>query len=395
MKKITILFAILLLAFNAVNAQAVFDFDTNAVDNGDNITETIDGITVTFQEDDSVGENSVQLSDWGGWLGSTANIVLTGGTDKAIFTFSEAVDVNSILPIDAAGADIDYTFTPTGGTNSPVVVSLVGGGGAPGLVPVDLNWTNVISFTITGIANAGMAFDNLSVTAIPPPTVFDFDTNAVDNGDNITETIDGITVTFQEDDSVGENSVQLSDWGGWLGSTANIVLTGGTDKAIFTFSEAVDVNSILPIDAAGADIDYTFTPTGGTNSPVVVSLVGGGGAPGLVPVDLNWTNVTSFTITGIANAGMAFDNLSVSSATSLSTDNYIFQKVKIYPNPVENILYIKNTSELKSVNLYNSLGQLILQSEEESIDVSQLSKGMYVLQINTSQGTETKRIIKK
>jgi hypothetical protein len=162
----------------------------------------------------------------------------------------------------------------------------------------------------------------------------------------------------------------------------------------FTFDQPVDVNSILPIDGYAGSMDYTFTPTGGTNSPVVASIVGGGATTGTV--DLNWVGVTSFTVTASASAGMGFDNLSVSPDTSLSvTDAYVPQNVLVYPNPVANTLYIKNILGLKHINVYNHLGQLVLQSKEATIDVSQLSKGMYFLQIKTSQGIETKRIIKK
>ena len=94
---------------------------------------------------------------------------------------------------------------------------------------------------------------------------------------------------------------------------------------------------------------------------------------------------------------ITFDNLylSVSNDVLSVADDDVPQKALVYPNPVENILYIKNMFDLKSINVYNHLGQLVLQSKEAIIDVSQLSKGMYVLQINTGQGIETKRIIKK
>ena len=92
---------------------------------------------------------------------------------------------------------------------------------------------------------------------------------------------------------------------------------------------------------------------------------------------------------------MAFDNLSVSSATLSVATKSNGIGTKVYPNPVENILHVKNISDLKFINIYNSLGQFVLQSKRESIDVNHLSKGLYFLQINTSKGVETKRIMKK
>ena len=54
-------------------------------------------------------------------------------------------------------------------------------------------------------------------------------------------------------------------------------------------------------------------------------------------------------------------------------------------------------SDLKSIDVYNSLGQHVLQSKhkQKSVDMSHLTNGLYFLQIRTALGTETKRIIKK
>ncbi|HEX9826079.1 MAG TPA: T9SS type A sorting domain-containing protein [Flavobacteriaceae bacterium] len=231
----------------------------------------------------------------------------------------------------------------------------------------------------------------LAFSSVSGQTVFDWDTNAVDNGDNVTETIDGITVTFS-----GGPDIALLNGQGSSGTSGLIVWHSTKITSVtFTFDQPVNVNSILPIDAYGGSMDYTFTPTGGANSAVVASIVGGVATTGTV--DLNWVGVTSFTVTASdsAGAGFGFDNLSVSSGTLSVTDAYVPQNVLVYPNPVANTLYIKNILDLKSINIYNNLGQLVLQSKEATIDVSQLSKGMYVLQIHTNQGTETKRIIKK
>ncbi|MDO5970040.1 hypothetical protein Q4Q35_09485, partial [Flavivirga aquimarina] len=141
-----------------------------------------------------------------------------GDTSSLTFTFSEAVDVNSILPFNIFGQTIDYTFTPTGGSNSPVVVSITGGA-APGEVPVDLNWTGVTSFTVSAPGAAAFAFDDLSVSAITPPPsiIFDFESATGGSGDDITETKDDITLTLTGSPTLGIGT------GGSFGSTGQIV----------------------------------------------------------------------------------------------------------------------------------------------------------------------------
>ena len=380
MKKITLFITVLTLCLNSVNAQTNFGWET-AVDNGDNTTETIDGITLTTSTPDGLG-----ITDFSDILGTNANVASTNTTSTVTFSFDQAVAVNYIIPLELSGADPDFTFTPTGGTNMPVTVSM-SGAAAPGTF-VDLNWIGVTSFTVTSSSPVLIAFDNLSVYPVSSEVNFGWET-AVDNGDNTTESIDGITLTTSTPDGLG-----ITDFSDILGTNANVASTNTTSTVTFSFDQAVAVNYIIPLELSGADPDFTFTPTGGTNMPVTVSM-SGAAAPGTF-VDLNWIGVTSFTVTSSSPVLIAFDNLSVRALQTLSIpNNFKVQKAIVYPNPVESILRIKNVSDVKSINLYNNLGQKILQTKSQSIDVSNLSKGLYFVKINTSAGSETRRIIKK
>ncbi len=70
--------------------------------------------------------------------------------------------------------------------------------------------------------------------------------------------------------------------------------------------------------------------------------------------------------------------------------------IKVYPNPITKNLHIKTTEELKSIELYNTNGQLILKTQKTSnISVSQLPKGIYIIKINTEKGVFSSKIIKQ
>ncbi|HEX9825050.1 MAG TPA: T9SS type A sorting domain-containing protein, partial [Flavobacteriaceae bacterium] len=187
----------------------------------------------------------------------------------------------------------------------------------------------------------------------------------------------------------------IIDWG--VTGNALYRVTWTTEPVTFTFSEPVDVHSMLLIEYTGAtDVDFTFSTTDGTNASHMVTTAAGYGLASESPVNLNWVGVTSFTLTPTNPGSPLFDHLTVSPSTALSVSEVnTFQTAKVYPNPVENILTIKNVSDLKSITVYNSLGQLVLQSKKKQLDVSHLSKGLYFLQIHSGQGIETKRIIKK
>lgn len=64
------------------------------------------------------------------------------------------------------------------------------------------------------------------------------------------------------------------------------------------------------------------------------------------------------------------------------------QKITIYPNPTTNFLNISNLNLLhvKNIKIYNHLGQRLLESTttQNQIDVSNLSEGLYILTIETT-----------
>ena len=77
--------------------------------------------------------------------------------------------------------------------------------------------------------------------------------------------------------------------------------------------------------------------------------------------------------------------------------------ITIYPNPSVRHLLIKAPVRMESIVLYNSRGvvlkkitdQALLSPSGISLDVSSLTNGMYILQVQTSEGLVTKRIIKQ
>ncbi|MDC0380692.1 lamin tail domain-containing protein [Flavobacteriaceae bacterium] len=69
--------------------------------------------------------------------------------------------------------------------------------------------------------------------------------------------------------------------------------------------------------------------------------------------------------------------------------------VIIYPNPVQNILYVKGSSEAYSIEIYSLIGQLVKTvSNANEIDVSLLSQGVYLIRISNENVSTTQRFIK-
>jgi hypothetical protein len=100
----------------------------------------------------------------------------------------------------------------------------------------------------------------------------------------------------------------------------------------------------------------------------------------------NWTNVDSDV--NFVETEAECEALSINS--SVLENNLV-----VYPNPVKNSLYIKNITNLKEVLVYNTLGQLIITTESEVIDFSNLKEGIYFIKVKTIDGNIlSKKIIK-
>ena len=88
-----------------------------------------------------------------------------------------------------------------------------------------------------------------------------------------------------------------------------------------------------------------------------------------------------------------FDNISFGSPISLALDSVSNETFKLYPNPVEDYLYIQSSdTTIKNIDIYNILGKKIYTSSSENrLDMSSYSAGIYFVKINNS----TFKIVKK
>ncbi len=83
---------------------------------------------------------------------------------------------------------------------------------------------------------------------------------------------------------------------------------------------------------------------------------------------------------------------------TLGVSNYSLAGISIYPNPVNNILYINNEGiDIKIIEIYDVLGKKVLVTTENTIqiDVTNLHSGLYLVNIQTDQGGITKKIMKE
>jgi aminopeptidase N len=135
--------------------------------------------------------------------------------------------------------------------------------------------------------------------------------------------------------------------------------------------------------------------------PVPVKLTGAGGVSQIYVLDntqngQEYTVAVPFTVTGIV-----FDPekhlISKSNTATLATDAFEYENgIVVYPNPANDIINISLPSNifLETVTITNILGQIVIESANEKINIASLANGVYDVKINTTAGQFHKKIIK-
>ncbi len=122
---------------------------------------------------------------------------------------------------------------------------------------------------------------------------------------------------------------------------------------------SVDANGLLTADDDG-DVSVTATTTDGTDLSAEIMI----------------------TISG----------------QYVGVSNSVSKTIKMYPNPVEDILYIENAADASSIDIFDMSGKLMMSvsnlNNNMSVDVSGLSNGIYVVRTYQEEGVQTFKLVK-
>jgi len=79
----------------------------------------------------------------------------------------------------------------------------------------------------------------------------------------------------------------------------------------------------------------------------------------------------------------------------LSINDYSGRKAVVYPNPVNDQLFIASEVQIEKVRVYSLHGKLVLETFSSIINFSSLHNGLYFVEIGTIEGKEIHKIIKQ
>ena len=180
---------------------------------------------------------------------------------------------------------------------------------------------------------------------------------------------------------------------------------------VTNYGSGVDLSSMEKMH-----IDYWTPDTNGIGVKIVNTVDGGEAIASLgatvtgswqsIDIDMsafaalsNKTKITQLLIDPSAPSKLFIDNFYFYKGLPLSNQDFALATFRMYPNPANNILNLSCASSIDSIEIYNTLGQIVgkesYSSNQASINISSLSKGVYILSAKVGTQSVRKQFIKE
>lgn len=155
----------------------------------------------------------------------------------------------------------------------------------------------------------------------------------------------------------------------------------------------VSGTTAAPYNVADVKIDYT-DDNGATWNDLAASVPNSGTANVFIPASLAGKTI-HVRVSAIGNVFYAVKKMTAGTLAVSETGK--IKSVQVYPNPVDNVLNVKNVSPKSSYEIFNAPGQLISKGiiGEGQINVSSFVKGIYFMTINENGKNIKTKFIKK
>lgn len=174
-----------------------------------------------------------------------------------------------------------------------------------------------------------------------------------------------------------------SSYGGTVNTSIQTLADVANNFHIYTMNWSPDQITFL-IDGVGF---YTYNPAVKNDDTwpfyleqyllLNIAMGGNGGA-----IDSNFSQ-----------SSMVIDYVRVYQNTTASTEDVFANKFSVYPNPSSDVLNIRTNEPIDKVELYNTIGQLIVAKKTTNINISSINIGVYILKIYSGNRIVTKKVM--
>jgi hypothetical protein len=92
-----------------------------------------------------------------------------------------------------------------------------------------------------------------------------------------------------------------------------------------------------------------------------------------------------------------FDKFTTTSCAVLKVDNFLLNKIAIYPNPAKNRIQVSNIAATSvEIRIFNLLGRHVFHQAkltEKVIDISSFNAGIYIVKIAVDEKSKTQKLV--
>jgi Secretion system C-terminal sorting domain/Redoxin len=278
-----------------------------------------------------------------------------------------------IAKVKNNGENIITTATLNLKENGNVVATKLYSGSIPRFVTRNITFDSMLLNP-----NSTYSVEVANVNSLP---LFNPAFSSANLGVNIADEVSNIVIKVYLDNYPTEASWKIKN------STGIIVASGGPYLGN-TNGGGADANTTKIINVS--------LPPGSCYSVQLLDSYGDGWGGGLTQhgIEIFDTNNTSLYNIAIENFGTTLTVPNLITTAALATSNFEKSKIMVYPNPSNGIVNT-NTNESVKVAVIDVLGKTVFQtiSNNSSVDLSSLQKGMYIIKVTGENINYTEKLI--
>jgi hypothetical protein len=274
-----------------------------------------------------------------------------------------------------ANNTITISGTPTVSGIFPYTIPLTGGCGTASA-------TGTITVAENNTAGNPSTMPTLCINTLLSPTITIATTGATGIG-SATDFPEGVTATWANDIITISGTPTESGYFNY-----SIPLTGGCGTVNATGTITVSP-MLIPI-FTGIVPEY---PAGAPIPPL--PLLSDNGISGTWAPEINNMATTEYEFT--PTAGQCATNAYITITITVGINDPLSNQLQIFPNPTNDELFIKSNLKIEKVELYSTLGTLLISENnfKEKISVSALPTGIYFLRVYTDKGLVVSKVVKE
>jgi chitodextrinase len=362
-------------AVTGLTASTAYTFTVKAKDASGNISLASNAVSVTTLTPDTTAPTAPTLSA-SGTTATTTNLSWSGATDNVAVT----------------GYDVYKGTTLLGSTTTATTYAVTG-----------LIASTAYTFTVKAkdaAANVSIASNTVSVTTLANTITYCTSLGSSTADEKIGKVVFG-TISNTSTGTAGYENFTALSTNVLRGTAYTITITPNWTSTIFSEGYAVwiDYNGNGVFTDAGEKVwtkaASTTTPVTGTFTIPATATLGAK----RMRVQMNY-NATPTSSCQTFTYGQVEDytvNISLTAKMSdVASNNAI--AFTLYPNPVNgDVLNITNLDLVSEYRIFNMMGQELGKGkiENDSVNVSSLTSGTYLIEVSNEKGATSKRFIKQ